>query len=295
MNAPNRSAHKIAENPWVVIIFGFASLASFVWFLYDKLSANPSVLSTLIFVGVLIIFLGAFLYSFHIRQEISALRDMAKHIHRINHNYRDILKSTFSEQPTESNKLDIVGIEENTIKSVCQRIEKIFSRLIRKDCLVTVKLITKEADESRYCTTYARSEMQCERDDNGPFKFKIGAGDNLAFDTALCSNPEGISRFFSSDLMKDLKRRKYTNQRQHFDRFYKSAIVVPIRYLCDKPTRHSDDIGFLSVDTFSRNRFNDDFHVELLASFADQMYNFFCLLRGKYKIGYSDKKHNERG
>jgi hypothetical protein len=78
----------------------------------------------------------------------------------------------------------------------------------------------------------------------------------------------------------------YRNERQDWKNFYRSAIVVPIRFV-NRPAVGpvvSDDIGFLSVDTKSTHRLNDDYHLEYLAGLADQMYNFMSLMRGKYAV-----------
>ena len=117
MNIASRYAHDIAASSWVIIIFGFAGLASFVWLLYDKLSANPSILSNLSLAGALIVFFGAFFYSFRVRQENSALRDMAKWIHKINHDYRDVLRDMFSKGATEISQEHLASAEAETIKS----------------------------------------------------------------------------------------------------------------------------------------------------------------------------------
>lgn len=45
-----------------------------------------------------------------------------------------------------------------------------------------------------------------------------------------------------------------------------------------------DDVGYLCLDTMSQNRLNGTYHVQLMAAFADQMYNFISLMRGKYVV-----------
>jgi len=52
----------------------------------------------------------------------------------------------------------------------------------------------------------------------------------------------------------------------------------------------SQDLGFLCVDTLSRNRLNEGYHVELMSAFADQMYNFLSLMRGRYTVLVESEK-----
>ena len=85
------------------------------------------------------------------------------------------------------------------------------------------------------------------------------------------------------------QEKTYRNQRDHWSDFYQNVIIVPIRSvdilkLGNKEKDASNDIGFLCVDTQSINRLNNTWHLELLAAFADQMYNFMSLMRGEYQL-----------
>ena len=76
-----------------------------------------------------------------------------------------------------------------------------------------------------------------------------------------------------------------------WQRYYKSAIVVPVNCtgVPEKPKRN--DIGLLCVDSKSRNRLNDSYHVEIMAALAYQMYNFISLMRGEYAVS-TEKERN---
>ncbi|MFZ4526656.1 MAG: hypothetical protein ACOYOE_14295 [Chlorobium sp.] len=92
------------------------------------------------------------------------------------------------------------------------------------------------------------------------------------------------SHFWSADLTEE---KDYFNDRKDFIKFYKRVIVVPVRFVVSvKGSEHpvTDDVGFISVDTKETYRLNEDSHVQLLASFADQVYNYLSILRGKYQI-----------
>jgi hypothetical protein len=148
---------------------------------------------------------------------------------------------------------------------------------------VTVKLIT-QVDGKTFCATHERSEENCPRDIAKPRQFELNTGANTAFDKALMYANGMISHFHSDDLTKE---EAYRNQRDHWSDFYQNTIVVPIRFVDLAKLGNKDassDIGFLCVDTLSPNRLNNTWHVELLAAFADQMYNFMSLMRGEYQL-----------
>ena len=287
MNRIVKTAHKLALNPWLVLAGTVSSIAAFLWMTYDFLvKTKPQYLSIISFSFSLAIFCIIHFYSVYVRRENSALRRIAYHIHRINHEYRNVLCEKFSGDNPAMKQEELISVEKDTLQSVCSRIEKIFTLLIGRDCMVTVKLIYEDETSGRkYCKTYVRSEPNCVRDESHPFEYEIGTGANTAFDTALKIPQAGKpSHFYSADLTKE---KDYNNQRQHWENFYRSTIVVPIRALdlSQIGTQNSsDDIGFLCVDTLSKNRLNNGYHLQLMAAFADQMYNFISLMRGKYSV-----------
>ena len=191
----------------------------------------------------------------------------------------------FSSENPHTNLNDLLEKEKQVLHAICQRIENIYSRVIHRDCLVTIKLVVKEADGKHFAHTYVRSLDKCIRDEPTRIKYEIGSGQNTAFDTAIQKRPNGIpSHFFSANLAKE---KDYCNQRQHFSNFYNSTIVVPIRGI-NKGRENTDNefdmVGFLCVDTRSKNRLNDGYHLQMLSSLAGQMYNFMSLMRGKYTV-----------
>lgn len=86
--------------------------------------------------------------------------------------------------------------------------------------------------------------------------------------------------------MKD-EGEQYKNQRQEYPRFYRSAIVVPFRGHNkgrEGTDQEYDLVGYLCVDTKSVNWLNDGYHLQIMMSLANQMYNFMSLMRGKYTV-----------
>ena len=228
-----------------------------------------------------IIFVSVSVRAFFIIRDNRALRDVAEHFRQINSLYRDKLFALFHFTNPLTRREELIETEKSTVRAVCQKIAKIYSNIAAKDCLVTVKLLTQEGNDT-YVTTYARSEDDSERDKADPKKFDVGHNQNTAFDMAARDDTTGsIPCFHSANL---LKHKNYNNQRPNWQRFYKSAIVVPIRCPAGTQGRKREDLGFLCVDSKSKNRLNGDHHVVMLASLADQMYNFMSLMRGNYTV-----------
>lgn len=290
--------HKVTEARWTPHILALMSpLALVVSVLWAVLSGNLDILSlhdwVLFFIFfIFIILLGSSVIVFmgiRVWQANRAFKDLMETLHKINHSYRDTLCEIFHEKLSKDFSSDdeyrtyIKDKERNIIETVCQKIAAFYTAVTHRPCVVTVKLIVREEDGKSYCSTYVRSERDSIRDKPNILKYELLTGRNTAFDTALVYRQENISRFYSANLEKDNK--EYRNERDNYLFYYISSIVVPIRYYnsekIGKPNCN-DDIGFLCVDTKSIYRLNDQWHVALLASFADQMYNFFSLTRGKY-------------
>jgi hypothetical protein len=292
MRPAARLLNDLASNPWFVVGGTAASIIGLVLYVWEKISGYAHILSITIFVlGVSVYLLGLF-YSIIVRQENDALRHMAAHLHRINHDYRNILHSTFSGNTPCTSRKDLVKMEIEALKSATKRIESIFVSLLGgRPCTVTVKLITNQSSGRRVAKTYVRSESNCNRDDGPPFEYDLGTNQNTAFDMALkLPEPNKCSHFIGGDLT---KYTGYNNQRPQWANFYKSTIVVPIRFMdgnrFGQPDQ-SQDLGFLCVDTLSRNWLNEGYHVELMSAFADQMYNFLSLMRGRYTVLVENEK-----
>ena len=293
MTLPTSRVHAVLSHPAVTFIASLCTIAAFIWAIFEKFYARPpeGSLAASEYWEVLILAIFALplvalaIYSIRVRQENRAFRLLMEKLHKINHDYRDILCQTFGgkENPKEPHP-GRAKQELQALSSVCQTASKIFNSFTHSDCMVTIKLITKKNDGTAIATTHLRSESICQRDNYEPKEFVINRGQNTAFDKAIQVIPGRVSRFYSPDLEKE---KNYRNQRDDWHRFYRSTIVVPIRYV--DPTKRgrsdaSDDIGFLSVDTMSVNRLNDGFHLQYLAALADQMYNFMSLMRGKFSI-----------
>lgn len=278
MNKANRQLSNFAENPWFIISGGIASIVSLLFYLYEKYDPRfGKISSILLFLSLGILFIG-YIYSIKVRAENKALKDISQQLSEINfiyqHHFSEVLHKTAEKITREK----LVDAERRVLEAICQRIENIYSRLTGRNCLVTIKLVT-QAGEKKIAHTYVRSQSTCPRDLTGSPDYSVNTGTNTAFDQSLLSTADGRpSHFFSADLTHLQKIGKYANERQNFAKFYRSALVVPIRN--EKTKSH---VGYLCVDTMAKNRLNDNNHLYLLSGFSYQIYNFMAIMRGTYQ------------
>jgi hypothetical protein len=281
-----RRLYDFLANVYLAFFGSIASIVALIWFALDKVQPTTFVWLFLV-PTTFILFSVVAIYSIRVRQENIQFRNFMKTLHRINHDYRDMLSAAFKHPSQEFDPDQYLNFlkqsEIQTIRSACQKVAKIFTAFTHSECTVTVKLITRSGGKD-FSETFERSEENSVRDIAPQRPYELNTGANIAFDKALMHISGVTSRFQSDDLTKE---KDYRNQRDHWSDFYKNTIVVPIRSV--DPIKmgskdSSDDIGFLCVDTLSLNRLNNTWHVELLAAFADQMYNFMSLMRGKYRL-----------
>ena len=289
MHLPTKAAHRIGTSPWVVLLSSIGSIIGLGVFINDiAFQPSTSVGPILLFIILTIFYTAVTIASLIVLGNNRKLKDVAESFREINSIYKDRLFGLFSGDNPIAERDKLVGTEQSTLSAVCQRIGQIYTKLIGKECVVTVKLLTQEDNGALYVTTYARSEDDCERDKSNPKKYEVNTGQNTAFDQALMKDTTGnITHFYSGDLK---KHKNYQNQRPNWSKFYQSAIVVPIRCLGVEGKAFRDDIGFLCVDTKSRNRLDNSYHVTMLAALSDQMYNFISLMRGTYSVSVKEAK-----
>jgi len=288
MHYSTKKADSIASNPWFIILGNVCSITALVWFSYGKITDKPAFLvyTPLVFASAVLL-LGIF-YSLKVRNENRALHNMASIFLDINEIYRDTLKNVFSGQTTSPEAL--IKEEQETLAAITQRTEQIFSRLLGRNCTVTIKLLIEHQGRLT-AETFTRSVTKCERDNNNTnLKYEVGTGNNTSFDEAIKKrNGKNPSHYFSPDLRRE---KEYRNQRQDHLDFYKSVLVVPIRGINvgkEGTNDEFDNIGFLCVDTESVNRLNSGYQLFVLASLSNQIYNFMSLMRGNYTV-YKEQK-----
>lgn len=284
MNIPEKLVHQFARNNYVTALSLIVSFISFGVVMRDILDGTtPKIGSILSLVVAILFFTAVNIYSLKVRNDNRILQEIAKYFREINTNYREALFTSFWGERETLLLDDRLLAEKNTLKVVCQTIARIFTKLLYgKECTVTVKLLTKEDDGILYATTYVRNHESSERDIDDHWKYEVNTGKNSGLDQALKNSPAGkLSYFHSADLSKETE---YSNQRSDYLDWYKSTIVVPIRCPLRRGEREAQNYGFLTIDTMTRHRLNNGYHVVMLSSLAEQMFNFMALMRGDYKI-----------
>jgi len=285
MNVFTKNVGSAASSPWFIVLSGLASIVGAIAYFYDKINGRPFFLTVSVFIFLLAVLIFGCIYSVVVRTENAALRSLTEVFYEINQIYRDKLRELFASDNPVSDPDDLLAKEEQVLRSVCQRIENIFSRVISRNCMVTIKLVTKENGKC-FAHSYVRSQELCVRDKPERVKFSVGTGENTAFDKALEIRSDGLPSHFHSPNL-DVEMDKYSNKRTNFRKYYRSAIVVPIRGVNkgkEATPEEFDLIGFLCVDTLSVNRLNNGYHLYMLSALSSQMYNFMSMMRGKYTV-----------
>lgn len=283
MDRPYRGIERIATNSWLAAISMLTEVAGFIYLFYT-LTFNQGRPTPALFWFVLTCTLVLFGFTCYSLYKITSINKglifAILKWHEVNHLYRNSLASSIIHQNPTSPVRDFVLAQKTVLHSVCQKISSIYTQLIGVPCLVTVKLCVPD----NKCKAFVRSDLHTERDRCGESRFVIDADKNTAFvEARKQQNKNGIFRFYSPDLRKLYEGGHYQNERDNWSDLYQSTIVVPLRYQdSERSPSMIDELGFLCVDTQSRNRLNDTFHVQMLAAFADQMYNFITLSRAAF-------------
>ena len=293
---------RLSVNPWLVLAGVACSIAGFAYFLYEKFDPNRTLVenakraviyttdnitdpSKLALIAASVLLAYLIVFSIAVRFENSALRKMATIFYDINRLYRQELQRSFVSDDPIGNAGQLLEREHATLHAVTERIAEIFTLAIRKPCIVSVKLV-QVRDGLLYARAYTRSQSRCQRDEPSREFFEVSTGKNTGLDEALKHRTDSLPSHFAC---KDLKALKdaYKGQRLDYYAHYKSVVIVPIRGEVSEDgirKTKADLIGFLTVDTTSRNRLGERHHIFMLAALANQMYNFICLMRGRYTV-----------
>jgi len=280
-----------ATNPWFALVCGVATIAGLILTLAlavwpEALRAErlgpqivPFVPYLQALAGVAAVLVCIFLtfVVYHWAQAQNAIKITFEKRHEISHVYRNQYAAQVLRLSVATTTRGIehhAGMEVDAISTVTQKIALMYRELLGAPCMAEV-FLCDWVKNVEVCRVVARSENGTARDRNGDQDFTIRQDLNTAFVDARKTHPSGgTSHFLSGDLQKLADAGNYHDERKNWRHLYQSRLVVPIRY-----QRGNQEIGFLSVDTRSRNRLNHTFHVELLASLADDMYMFLHVTR----------------
>lgn len=233
---------------------------------------------SILFITSLILLLSGYLYSIKVRSQNLAMRGLARDLYDINQIYKVAISSLTGRIEAVNNPEELIDLEIRVLRSVCQRIGRIFDKLLERPCIVTLKLVTEVGDKL-IAETYLRSEEFSRRDHSSKYQSSLLTGEDTALDGALKTRTDGRPpHFFSPNLL--LEPEKFQTARPDFSYYYRSTLVVPIHAKIDLDQNDITDlIGFVCIDTLSINRLNNSEHLFLLSSFANQFYNFMSMIR----------------
>ena len=283
LTRPIKEITELATKFGTHLLFAFFAATLMTWLVVSwLLGGTPTRMSVawavfLIWLCGMTVVVGLYL----VHRENLRLRQCAYELHEINHIYRDALGGLFSNnaktQPPNADELLLV--EREVLNAVCTKVASMFRNLTGRRCVVTMRLITEE-DQNKFCFVWATSDRQSFRDEVPVIKFGLSEKENTAFARALVLRSSSPSFFHSADL-RDAS--DYEDQRPEWRDLYRSILVVPVQHAI-RSLKKSDVLGFLSVETMSTYRINNGYHVHFLAAFADQMYNFICIMRRRYVL-----------
>lgn len=274
-----RIVDRLADNQAFTVFAALASIISFLWLIYDRVNGVISIYPYLAMSVAFLAWMLMVVYAFLTRSENLALKSVAKKFRVINGYYKESLDKVFRlERNNSLVSSEKVTLERDTLYQVVRSIESIYRQLIKRECVVTIKLLTKE-EEILYATTYLRSSDTDRERLGSSNKYLVNAAKNTAFDKVYNWTSAGVFPHFHSYNLG--KESDYENERPGYKKLYRNVLVVPISNgFSIQEGRLTSCFGFLTVDTKSTNRINNGHHLEMLIALSEQMYNFMLLLRG---------------
>lgn len=291
MTSTTSRAYELAKHPVFLVAAAVATVVQLlIWGLealdrIPKLSWGHSIVTHGIFICAGLVCFGVLLIS----RDLQRVRKSFAKVHDINHLYRNALAETSakllqldgSSRAADVNTI-LSQIEISTIDRVVTIISEQFQLLINRPVVVT---FWKIDDEGLSCIEQETSANGV--DATRPFRAKKRY--SIEHNSIFFDNRDKSGRcchFYSPDIevTADLES-GYQDERPNYPQFYKSVLVVPIRFCWktdENSQREEDILGYLQVDTASRNRLNNAEHLYLLSAYADQLYNFLSLVRRNF-------------
>ena len=205
-------------------------------------------------------------------------RQVPFYLHSINHLFRDVLTSLFFKNSTPVTEDQLIDVEQQVLDKACSAMGELFRVLIGRRCQVTLYLIRDNS-----CFIWACNEQNVDRQRWVEQSFLISKDSNTRFQRILeLIENKKKPIYFSRDI---LKENQYHDSLPDAKSFYRTVIVVPVKCTisADSGKQESRILGFLTLDSKSPGRLNDDYHAEFLAAFADQIFNFISVMRSYFR------------
>lgn len=281
------------KNPWFLCVGSTTAVVQAVIWILEALDKIPKVdwVHALVTHGVFVM-LGCVLFGILlISGNFQRLKRSFAKIHDLNHLYRNTLAETSAkllalEDVSRTEKVhELLGkTERETIDKVVSIIADQFRLLINRDVVVTFW----KYDPAHDCCIEQETSANG-TDATRPFRARERYA--KAHNSIFCDNRDKRGKcchFYSPDVDQTSDGDSgYQDERPNRHEYYKSILCVPIRF-CLRTSEDGkvveDLIGYLQVDTASRNRLNNVEHLYLLSAYADQLYNFLSLVRRNFLL-----------
>lgn len=291
MHKPVRRLNELLKSPVVLCLLSTVGLIqALIWILQSagkiqKLEWGNALLTHSFFAILTLIIYGIVLITGNFRR----LRDSFAKVHDVNHQYRNYLAATSAkllmidggDRVIEAHQL-LTKTEKEATAKVLRIISDQFRLLINRDVVATLWIHDPSSDAFIEQETSANGV-----DADRPFRELERYRPKL--NSIFCHNRKKKGRcchYYSADIAESADSEDgYHDERPNYLEYYKSLLCVPIRFRVETDAGgkiEEDLLGFLQVDTKSRNRLNDKEHLYLLAAYADQLYNFLSLVRRNF-------------
>jgi hypothetical protein len=285
MNAFSKVTDNVVKYPLVALAATIGGIFPVVQFALEKASNLPH---TYTFTTTAILsggFLCVAIYSIvKLTSENRAHKDTYSYLHELNHLYRQKLAGTSAkllsiDSNDRQRKTDLLlSVERETIKDAVRLISGIFNKLTNRDTTTTIWLYdsaTRQATEYISCKDGINSQRERQK------REYYDIDENVYLSN--CQNLDGkCCHYFGPNLKKLRKKGNWKDERPSNDELYQAILTVPIRYI---QNGDENKIGYLQVDQKSTNHINNNDHLFILAACADQLYNFFSIVRKDFLFG----------
>jgi hypothetical protein len=270
------------------VIFG-------VFTVLDYLKIDPALLRPVLpyaipvsAVGLIVFFALATLFFF---RNLRRVRNVFTTSHQVSHKLRDALHISIQKicgsgtDQSDTNEFRAgMNEEKGTLNEVCTWIADLLKELTQAECATCISLLCDPLDSKEpECFLWAHSNNYIPVSKSGMLKFRVRRNTRFEEVYFAASDGKNTTHYFSADISKESHYRCELNG---LDSYF-STIILPLQ--CVKDPR--EFLGFLKVETKETNRLNGNWHVEILASYADQIYLF---LDARRAIGPKGKAAPDR-
>lgn len=264
-----------------------------------EININPWLVSIIImlvfFLGVIFLRMRKYGNLLHVARKIVS-KNYYGFLHDFRNQYFEMIKEYKTNHDTD--KKHKIGVLTNNTKNYLVKsldyICEIISASARTDVSACIKVIDNEGEDGTSIDiNQAKVRTFCRSSNTDGERISHDMINNVAKSVKIIDNTDfydilkgdSSSGFYQRDLLEYAKKleaveKMYRNTTEQYWKYYKGAIVVPIRVAKERlHFMESDDdfdvIGFLCIDTLSTNAFRDkdkSYYMKIVKSFAAELY-----------------------